>query len=279
MNRTWGLIIDVKRCHDCNNCFLACKDEFVDNNWLPYSKSQPHTGHRWMNIHRGEKGEYPFVEVAYLPKSCQHCENPPCLKAARNGAVTVREDGIVLIDPVKARGQKQLLEACPYGAIFWNEEQKTPQKCTFCAHLLDDGWEEPRCSQVCPTDAILAVKLNREEWQAMKLKTDLTAYLAEQGTEPRVLYKNIEQFTHGFIAGSVALKETDEVAENAGVCLKDDMGTKILETRTDNYGDFKLRGLKEVSTRYVVEISVAGLPVKSLAVDFKTSLNLGAVIV
>ena len=28
MTATWGLIIDVARCHDCNNCFLACKDEF-----------------------------------------------------------------------------------------------------------------------------------------------------------------------------------------------------------------------------------------------------------
>ena len=26
---TWHMIIDVARCHDCNNCFLADKDEFV----------------------------------------------------------------------------------------------------------------------------------------------------------------------------------------------------------------------------------------------------------
>ncbi len=101
MTTKWGLIIDVARCHDCNNCFLACKDEFVGNNWLPYSKSQPDTGHRWMNIHRKEHGEYPLVEVAYLPQPCQHCKNPPCLKAAQNGAVFIREDGIVMIDPVQ----------------------------------------------------------------------------------------------------------------------------------------------------------------------------------
>lgn len=279
MTKTWGLIIDVAKCHDCNNCFLACKDEFVGNKWLPYSESQPHTSHRWMNIHRREKGEYPLVEVMYLPKPCQHCKNPPCLKAAQNGAVTIREDGIVLIDPDKARGQKQLVEACPYGAIFWNEEHQTPQKCTMCAHLLDDGWKEPRCSQVCPTDAITAVKLNHEEWQAIKKQKGLNAYLPDQDTEPRVLYKNITRFTHGFIAGSVALEETDEVAHNARVCLKNDQGGKIGETSTDNYGDFKLRGLKEMAARYTVEISIPGLAVKSMTVDFRTSLNLGTVIV
>ncbi len=279
MKKTWGLIIDVARCHDCNNCFLACKDEFVGNNWPPYSKSQPHSGHRWMNIHRREHGEYPLVEVAYLPKPCQHCKNPPCLKAAENGAVTIREDGIVMIDPDKAAGQKQLVEACPYGAIFWNEKYQIPQKCTMCAHLLDEGWEEPRCVQVCPTNAIRAFKLSDKEWENLNNENDLTPYMPEQKTGARVLYKNLRAFTHGFISGSVALKETDEVAENAKVLLTDDQGRKIVETYTDNYGDFKLRGLKEVTAAYMVEISIAGLPVKSVAVDFKTSLNLGTVIV
>jgi len=145
MTDTWGLIIDVARCHDCNNCFLACKDEFVGNDWPPYSKAQPARGQRWMNILRRERGGYPLVAVAYLAKPCQHCKNPPCLKAARNGAVTIREDGIVLIDPDKATGQKQLVEACPYGVIFWNKASQAPQKCSLCAHLLDEGWQEPRC--------------------------------------------------------------------------------------------------------------------------------------
>ena len=41
MTATWGLIIDVARCHDCNNCFLACKDEFIDNDFPGYSQAQP----------------------------------------------------------------------------------------------------------------------------------------------------------------------------------------------------------------------------------------------
>ncbi len=279
MKKTWGLIIDISRCHDCNNCYLACKDEFVDNNWLPYSTSQPDTGHRWMNIHRRERGQYPLVEVAYLPKPCQHCKNPPCLKAARNEAITMREDGIVMLDPEKTKGQKQLIDACPYGAIFWNEKQQTPQKCTMCAHLLDDGWEEPRCAQVCPTGAIRAFKLSEDEWEASIHKNELTTYLSEHKTGARVLYKHLDQFTHGFIAGSVALADTDEVAKNVSILLKDDQGRKLYETITDNYGDFKLRGLKKTKTRFYVEIRVGEASVKILDIDYNASLNLGTIFI
>ncbi len=276
---TWGLIIDVARCHDCNNCFLACKDEFVGNDWPPYSKSQPDHGHRWMNILHRERGGYPLVEVAYLPKPCQHCKNPPCVEAARNGAVTVRQDGIVMIDPDKSVGQKQLVDACPYGAIFWNETVQSPQKCTMCAHLLDEGWKEPRCVQVCPTGAMQAFKLVSSEWERLSKEDGLAGYLPEQGTGPRVLYKNLVRFTRGFIAGSVALADTDECAENARVLLTDEQGRELAETRTNNYGDFKLHGIEEVTTRLIVEITADDLPPKLVKVEFNDSLNLGTIIV
>src|SRR4030067_568859 len=103
--KKWNLIIDVAKCHDCNNCFISCKDEFIGNDWKPYSTSQPWHGHRWMNIMRKEKGQYPKVEVAYLPTPCMQCDDPKCMKAAKNGAIQKRDDGIVIIAPEKAQGQ------------------------------------------------------------------------------------------------------------------------------------------------------------------------------
>ena len=154
----WNLIIDVEKCEDCNNCFLACKDEHVDNEWPGYTGSQPLHGHRWINILRKERGQYPLIDVAYLPVPCMHCDNAPCIKAAKEGALYKREDGIVLIDPDKAKGRKDILKACPYEAIWWNDEKNVPQKCTLCAHLLDEGWTEPRCVQACPTGALEIVR-------------------------------------------------------------------------------------------------------------------------
>ena len=97
--KKWHMIIDVEKCEDCNNCFLACKDEYVDNDWPGYSASQPRHGHRWMNIMRKERGQYPIIDVAYLPVPCMHCDNAPCVKAAKDGAIYQRADGIVIIDP------------------------------------------------------------------------------------------------------------------------------------------------------------------------------------
>ena len=123
---------------------------------------QPWHGHRWMNIKRKERGQYPIVQTAYLPTPCMHCDEAPCLTA--DGAVYKRADGLVIIDPVKAKGRKEIASSCPYSVIYWNEEKQLAQKCTGCAHLLDDGWTETRCSQVCPTDAIKLFLARRTRW-------------------------------------------------------------------------------------------------------------------
>ena len=155
--KTWHFIIDVEKCENCNNSFLACKDEHCGNDWPGCAAEQPRHGHRWMNIHARERGRFPVIDVAYLPMPCMHCADAPCIRAAADRSVFRRPDGIVIIDPEKARGRKDLVKSCPYGAIWWNEEKSLPQKCTFCAHLLDDGWKSPRCVQACPTGALAAV--------------------------------------------------------------------------------------------------------------------------
>ncbi|NTV89751.1 MAG: oxidoreductase, partial [Clostridiales bacterium] len=201
------MVIDVALCHDCNNCFMACKDEHVANDWPGYTAAQPRHGHRWMNIERRERGQYSRNDIAYLPMPCQHCENAPCI-AAGNGAVVRREDGIVMIDMEKAKGNEALAASCPYGAIYWNSEACTPQKCTMCAHLLDDGeWtpKMPRCAHTCPTGSMKFYTVEPAEMDKLICEEDLKAYKAELGTKPHVLYKNLHKYTHNFIAGGVLL--------------------------------------------------------------------------
>ena len=65
-----------------------------------------------------------------------------------------REDGLVVIDPAKCTGCKLCPDSCPYDAIYFNEDLNMAQKCTGCAHLLDDGWDVPRCVDACPTGAL-----------------------------------------------------------------------------------------------------------------------------
>ena len=155
--KKWNMIIDVAECTNCNLCTLAAMDEYAGNEWPGYSASMPKHGHKWINILQKERGQMPMIDVAYVPTMCNHCDDPPCMKAAPKGVVTKRGDGIVIIDPEKAKGQRQLVDACPYGHIWWNAELQLPQAWPFDAHLLDRGWKQTRGQQSCPTGAMRAI--------------------------------------------------------------------------------------------------------------------------
>lgn len=120
-------VFDVAKCNGCRNCQIACKDEHVDNDWSPIARPQPDTGHFWCRIEERVRGQVPKVRVSYVMHRCQHCADAPCMAAAPE-AVYRREDGLVIVDPEKAAGRRDLVEACPYGAIFWNGELGIPQK-------------------------------------------------------------------------------------------------------------------------------------------------------
>jgi len=276
--KKWNLIIDVEKCEDCNNCFLSCKDEHVDNEWPGYSASQPLHGQRWMNIMRKERGQYPLIDVAYRPTPCMHCDNAPCIKAGNDGAVYKRDDGIVIIDPVKAKGQESIVSACPYKAIWWNKDKDIPQKCTLCAHLLDQRWEKTRCVQSCPTGALSLLKIEDHEMTEMAERENLERLYDEKGTLPRVYYRNLYRFEKCFISGSVAFEKggVTDCAEGSLVSLVKDSKT-IGEISTDNYGDFKFDGLDEKSGSYSLKIKFRGCEEKSVNVDLKMSFNVGVI--
>lgn len=277
--RKWNLIVDVAKCEDCNNCFLACKDEHVDNDWPGYTLAQPRHGHRWMNIMRRERGVCPMIDVAYRPTPCMHCDNAPCIEKALNQAVYKRRDGIVIIDPEKATGQKDLVKACPYGAIYWNKEKNVPQKCTFCAHLLDKKWQKPRCVQSCPTGALRAEYVDDAEMNRLVAAEQLEVLHSELGTQPRVYYKSLYRYSSCFIGGSVAIDNGGVVdcAEGAKVALYHG-GDRIAEAITCHYGDFKFDGLAKNSGEYFIVAEVAGLGTRTVrTLVLESSLYLGVI--
>jgi Fe-S-cluster-containing dehydrogenase component len=273
------MIIDVAKCENCNNCFLACKDEHVDNEWRGYAAPQPRHGQRWMNLERRERGLFPIIDVAYRPTPCMHCDNAPCIARAQNGAVYKRKDGIVLIDPAKAVGQKHLVEACPYHAIYWNEERNVPQKCTLCAHLLDQGWEKPRCAHSCPTGALHTLSLEDDELARLVAQEQLETLLPQHHTKPRIFYKNLYRFSSCFVAGSVAVEVNDRVECAAGAAVTLYQGEdKLDQIVTGNYGDFKFDRLPPNSGQYSILVEMEGREETRLtATVLNDSLNLGVV--
>jgi Fe-S-cluster-containing dehydrogenase component len=267
----FGLVIDVTKCNGCYNCFLACKDEYCGNDFLPYSLSQPMTGHYWMRIVEKERGRYPRVKVAYTAIPCMHCENPSCLKMAPDGAIYKRPDGIVMIDPEKAAGRKDLVSSCPYRVIYWNEEKQVPQKCTLCAHLLDQGWKEPRCVEACPTGALLFGDTGDPGSEISRvLAADNTESLhPEYQLKEKVLYIGLPR---RFIAGSVIFKDTDECAEAVKAILTGEGDKKTV--LTNNYGDFEFEGLPS-DKEYTVKVEAAGYKSQQFRVKTNIDVYLG----
>lgn len=273
------MVMDVEKCENCNNCFLSCKDEHCGNTWPGYSVSQPLHGHRWMNIMRKERGQFPFIDVAYLAKPCLHCEDPPCMKEANEGEIVKRPDGIVIIDPEKAKGNKELIKACPHGAIWWNEEKETPQKCTLCAHLLDEGWKAPRCAQACPTKALTFYNMEEKEFEKFSEEENLSGLHVKGGAENHgVRYKNLHRFNSCFISGSVATgkESVSECVEGATAILM--RGEEWIEhVSTDAFGDFRFDNLTPESGAYQVRIDLERQPCYETTVELGESRNIGII--
>ena len=275
--KKWNMIIDVAECTNCNLCTLAAMDEYVGNDWPGYSAPMPRHGHKWINILQKERGQIPMIDIAYVPTMCNHCDDAPCIKAAPKGAIKKRKDGIVIIDPEKAKGQKQLVEACPYGHIWWNEEQQLPQAWTFDAHLIDQGWQQTRGHQSCPTGAMRAVNVEDEEMARLARNEGLEVMKPELNSKPRVYYRNLWRYSKCFIGGSVAEEKNGAVdcIEGASVQLVRN-GVSLAVTTTDNYGDFKFDKLDENSGSYTVQIFASGRS-KTVEATLGASINLGEI--
>lgn len=202
----YGMAIDLKRCIGCHTCAMACKA--VNN--IP-------EGVWWNRIltDGGEtmdtpKGEYPNLSMQFLAISCQHCENPACVKVCPVGATYKDpETGVVRQDYNKCIGCRMCMAACPYTGVRsfnWEEpkyavdavfgdadapkhQKHVVEKCTFCYQRIAKG-VDPACMELCPGRARHWGDLDDPSSEVSKLvrERDYLQLLPERGTNPSVYY-------------------------------------------------------------------------------------------
>ncbi|GAM58437.1 tetrathionate reductase subunit B [Vibrio ishigakensis] len=176
--KRWGMVIDLRRCVGCQACTVACKFE----NNAPVGQFRT-----WVSDI--EVKSYPDTRRSFLPRLCNHCETPSCVPVCPTGATYKREDGLVLVDSDKCWGCGSCVTACPYGARFINSETKIADKCTFCAHRLEEGLL-PACAETCVGGARIFGDLNDPQSPASKLiaENDVSVLKPSAGTKPNVFY-------------------------------------------------------------------------------------------
>ena len=248
-----GIAVDSRMCMGCWCCFTACKDEHCAFS-SKLSAAQPIMGHRWIDVIEWERSDNSRrVKVGSVPTLCAHCQDPACMKAAKDGAVYKRPDGVVIIDPEKSKGQKAIVGACPINAIFWNEELEIPQKCTMCAELLDDpeylaylgdkSLVKPRCVEACPNKALYFGDLDDPNSEISKIVASErnTQLEALAGQETNVKWLNVPTV---YLAGTVYQpKELDEVLVGAKIKLTCKETGETWETESNYFGDWEVEWL------------------------------------
>jgi Fe-S-cluster-containing dehydrogenase component len=127
--------IDSNLCRDCQACTLAC--------------SLYHHGECNLDLARlrvnKDMARYTFEIIL-----CRQCDSPDCIAACPNESIRIDEYGRVILFEDECLQCGACAEACPYHAIFYNENLGRYLKCDLCRDRVGG----PLCVELCPVGAL-----------------------------------------------------------------------------------------------------------------------------
>ncbi|OIO60112.1 MAG: (4Fe-4S)-binding protein [Alphaproteobacteria bacterium CG_4_10_14_0_2_um_filter_63_37] len=189
--RRYAMVVDLRACTGCAACVVSCKTSFD----VPLGEWR-------MWIKEEEAGEFPHVQHLNLPRFCNHCDSPPCVRNCPTGATFKHPDGQVLQRYNRCIGCRTCMATCPYNARHFLPEHRadsrTPinvvDKCDGCITQVSRG-ELPVCVATCPHGALSYGDLNdRESAVARLVAVNRVSNLRpDMGTNPMVFYIGLDQ--------------------------------------------------------------------------------------
>jgi len=233
-----ALVIDLNVCVGCHACVTSCKS-WNTSGWAgPMPDKNPYdedpSGVFFNRVQTYEVGTYPNTETVHFPKSCLHCEDPPCVPVCPTGASYKRKDnGVVLVDYDKCIGCKYCSWACPYGAREFDENNKVMKKCTLCIDRITDltlpeSERKPSCVLACPTSARIFGDVHDPDSEASVAIRELGGYplQPEWGTKPANHYlprrkQKIHISEDELVRADNPLRKEDELPYDPGETLDD----------------------------------------------------------
>lgn len=147
-----GFAILSDRCSGCKTCQVACKDKNDLEIGPKFRRVSEFAGGRWQQDSDGAWHQNTFAY--YISVSCNHCDDPACVKGCPTGAMHKREDnGLVLVNQDVCIGCRYCEMRCPYGAPQFDPTKKVMSKCDGCIDLVNEG-KQPICIDSCPQRAL-----------------------------------------------------------------------------------------------------------------------------
>lgn len=179
-----GFYFDQTRCTGCYTCSVACKD------WNDIDAGPEN----WMRIIVIEKGKFPNLSLSYLALACNHCADPPCVKACPTNAIIKREsDGIIVVDQELCLGKEECgakcLKVCPWDVPQFNSTINAKmRKCDLCVERLEKG-QQTICVEACPMYA-LDVDTIENLQKKYGSNTQAIGFQNNKKIKPSVIYKS-----------------------------------------------------------------------------------------
>jgi len=203
----YAMGIQLDKCIGCGKCAEACKIEndvpeepFFFRTWVEryiiYADGEVRVDSPEGGINGFppvEDDDKEILRTFFVPKLCNHCDNPPCVQVCPVGATFKSQDGVVLVDSDYCIGCRYCIQACPYGARYLDPRSKTADKCTFCYHRITKGLL-PACVEVCPTQARIFGELDKRSTplNRMMRQHNIQVLKPHMNTEPKVFYSKLD---------------------------------------------------------------------------------------
>lgn len=200
-----GFYIDTASCSGCKTCQVACQDK---NNLDP--------GHLWRRIYEIEGGDWEKEDDKwsglphswYVSISCNHCSEPACVEACPTGAMTITDEGIVIVNTDRCMGCGYCNWACPYDAPRMDKNTGKMSKCDFCIDRIREGLN-PVCVDACPMRALEFGPLDELEKKHGRIK-DIYPLPDPEITSPSIV---IKQHRHSIDEAVRCISNREEVSD------------------------------------------------------------------
>ncbi|MGY4677749.1 DMSO/selenate family reductase complex B subunit [Pasteurella sp. P03HT] len=147
----YGFYFDSDRCTGCKTCELACKDYKDLDTAVNFRRIYEYAGGSWQQDQQGCWNHDVFTY--YLSISCNHCDDPACVKVCPTGAMHKNADGFVIVNEDICIGCRYCHMACPYDAPQYDATKGHMTKCDGCYARVKAG-QKPICVEACPLRAL-----------------------------------------------------------------------------------------------------------------------------